>query len=92
MFEGFDERAVSLLQKSDRLVVIRSVPFILTALAVALPARAGLINVGGEGQLLVGAAAAGVAATDVAPSAAGTLLGVAGADAGAGWFHFFHRR
>lgn len=37
----------------------RAIPFVLTALAVALPARAGLINVGGEGQLLMGAAAAG---------------------------------
>ncbi|MBI5309454.1 MAG: ABC transporter permease [Actinobacteria bacterium] len=40
-------------------VITRATPFILTALAVALPARAGLINVGGEGQLLIGAAAAG---------------------------------
>lgn len=36
-------------------VVTRSVPFMLTALAVALPARAGLINVGGEGQVFIGA-------------------------------------
>lgn len=36
-------------------VVTRSVPFILAALAVALPARAGLINVGGEGQIFFGA-------------------------------------
>lgn len=36
-------------------VVTRSVPFILAALAVALPARAGLINVGGEGQIFIGA-------------------------------------
>ncbi len=36
-------------------VVTRSAPFILAALAVALPARAGLINVGGEGQLFLGA-------------------------------------
>jgi simple sugar transport system permease protein len=40
-------------------VIVRTTPFILTALAVALPARAGLINVGGEGQLLMGAAGAG---------------------------------
>jgi simple sugar transport system permease protein len=40
-------------------VITRATPFILTALAVALPARAGLINVGGEGQLLMGAAGAG---------------------------------
>lgn len=42
-------------------ILIRSAPIILTALAVTVPARAGLVNVGGEGQLLVGAiAAAGV--------------------------------
>jgi simple sugar transport system permease protein len=35
--------------------ITRSVPFILAALAVALPARAGLINVGGEGQIFIGA-------------------------------------
>ena len=34
----------------------------LAGLAVAIPARAGLINVGGEGQLIIGGvAAAGVA-------------------------------
>src|SRR4030042_1395520 len=32
------------------------IPMLLTALAVALPARVGLINVGGEGQLYIGAA------------------------------------
>lgn len=36
-------------------VITRSVPFMLAALAVALPARAGLINVGGEGQIFIGA-------------------------------------
>ncbi|MGH2906910.1 MAG: ABC transporter permease [Solirubrobacterales bacterium] len=46
-------------------VITRTTPFILTALAVALPARAGLINVGGEGQLLMGAAASGAFATIV---------------------------
>lgn len=36
-------------------VITRSVPFMLAALAVVLPARAGLINVGGEGQIFIGA-------------------------------------
>lgn len=36
-------------------VITRAAPFILAALAVALPARAGLINVGGEGQIFLGA-------------------------------------
>lgn len=43
-------------------VGVRMVPFVLTALATAIPARVGLINVGGEGQLYIGAwAATGVA-------------------------------
>jgi general nucleoside transport system permease protein len=33
---------------------VRMSPLLLTALAVALPARLGLINVGGEGQLYIG--------------------------------------
>lgn len=35
--------------------LVRIVPLLLTATAVALPARIGLINVGGEGQLYMGA-------------------------------------
>ena len=35
-------------------VFLKATPIILAGLAVAVPARAGLINVGGEGQLLVG--------------------------------------
>ena len=38
--------------------VLRAIPIGLAALAVAVPARAGLINVGGEGQLIMGAVAA----------------------------------
>jgi general nucleoside transport system permease protein len=37
---------------------LRAVPIALAALAVTIPARAGLINVGGEGQLIIGAVAA----------------------------------
>ncbi len=36
-------------------LLVRVVPLMLTATAVALPARIGLINVGGEGQLYMGA-------------------------------------
>jgi len=36
-------------------VIVRMIPLLLTAIAVALPARLGLINVGGEGQLYMGA-------------------------------------
>ena len=38
----------------------RSTPLILTGLAVALPFRAGLFNIGAEGQLLMGGFAAGI--------------------------------
>src|SRR5258706_15135928 len=42
-------------------ILIKATPFALAALAVVVPARAGLVNVGGEGQVLVGAIpAAGV--------------------------------
>src|SRR5512141_2153966 len=37
-------------------VIVSMIPILITALAVALPARVGLINVGGEGQLYIGAA------------------------------------
>src|SRR5712671_5082436 len=36
-------------------LVVRMIPLLLTAVAVALPTRVGLINVGGEGQLYMGA-------------------------------------
>jgi simple sugar transport system permease protein len=43
-------------------VGVRMIPFMLTGLAATIPARVGLINVGGEGQLYIGAwAATGVA-------------------------------
>ena len=35
-------------------IVVKATPIILAALAVSVPARGGLINVGGEGQLIVG--------------------------------------
>ncbi len=37
-------------------VLVAMIPMLITGLAVALPARVGLINVGGEGQLYIGAA------------------------------------
>ena len=37
-------------------VIVAMIPMLITALAVALPSRVGLINVGGEGQLYLGAA------------------------------------
>lgn len=39
-------------------VIVAMIPVLITAMAVALPSRVGLINVGGEGQLYIGAACA----------------------------------
>jgi general nucleoside transport system permease protein len=70
-------------------VFVKLIPLLLAALAVTLPARLGLVNVGGEGQLHLGALFA--AATAVAVGAAvpgwvalplGMLAGMAG---GAAW-------
>ena len=57
MFEGTLGSKVGISE-----VGVRMIPFILTGLAASIPARVGLINVGGEGQLYIGAwAATGVA-------------------------------
>src|SRR5690349_16979431 len=51
-------------------VAVRAAPLLLAALATIVPARAGLINVGGEGQLTIGALASvalGVAIADRLP-------------------------
>jgi len=68
----------------------RAVPFVLAALAVTVPARAGLVNVGGEGQLIIGAiAATWVALYLVGPGVpaplALVLMGVGAMMAGALW-------
>jgi general nucleoside transport system permease protein len=54
-------------------VMVKAAPLILAALAVAVPARAGLVNVGGEGQVVMGA----VAAAGVALALDATLPGMA---------------
>jgi simple sugar transport system permease protein len=68
---------------------LRAIPIALAALAVAIPARAGLVNVGGEGQLIMGAVAAtgiGVAIGGHVPGAVSWIaMAVAGAAAGAVW-------
>lgn len=70
-------------------VLLRAAPFILTALAAAIPARVGLINVGAEGQLATGAlgtAAMAVLLADRFPAFVTIpLLMVAGALGGAAW-------
>ena len=70
-------------------VLIKTTPFILTALAVAIPARVGLVNVGGEGQLMVGAlvsTAAGVYFLHSMPAWLGIpFMAMAGAFGGLLW-------
>jgi general nucleoside transport system permease protein len=70
-------------------VAVRAAPLILTALATTLPARARLINVGGEGQLAIGAfATAGMAMVlaDRWPQAPTLiLLALAGMAGGGAW-------
>lgn len=72
-----------------RQTLLRAVPITLAALAVAVPARAGLVNVGGEGQLIVGAVAAtgvGLAVGSAVPGPVSWLVtALAGAAAGAVW-------
>lgn len=66
--------------------LVRSIPLILTGLAVAWAFNAGVFNIGVEGQFLVGASAAtaiGLALPGGIGSAALALAG--GALAGAGW-------
>jgi ABC-type uncharacterized transport system permease subunit len=70
-------------------ILVRATPIALAALAVAVPARAGLINVGGEGQLIMGAVAAMGVALALDGAGPGWLrlvaMGVAAAAAGAAW-------
>jgi general nucleoside transport system permease protein len=69
--------------------LLRAAPIILTGLAVAIPAQAGLVVIGGEGALAIGALAAAAVAVPLAPSlGAGALVAGAlgGMAAGAAWF------
>ena len=54
--------------------LVRAVPLLLIGLGVALAFRAGVWNIGGEGQLYVGALAATALATRVAENAPAALL------------------
>ena len=68
--------------------LVRATPLVLAGLAVALAFRAGVLNVGAEGQLLIGAAAAAAVGGALAPTLGGvTVLAavVAGMAAGALW-------
>jgi ABC-type uncharacterized transport system permease subunit len=70
-------------------VLVRASVLLLAGLAVAIPARAGLLNVGGEGQIVIGAVAAGgvgLAADQFLPGPVVLLLMlVAGMLGGALW-------
>jgi len=72
-------------------VLVKATPLLFTGLAVALPLRAGLWNIGAEGQLHLGAAAATAVAVSwgqASPAQAPLLLGamfLAGAAAGGVW-------
>jgi simple sugar transport system permease protein len=70
-------------------ILVRATPLVLAALAVAVPARAGLINVGGEGQLIMGGIAAMGVSLALGGSAPGpltlVLMGVAAMVAGGLW-------
>jgi ABC-type uncharacterized transport system permease subunit len=68
----------------------RSAPLILTALAVAVPARIGLVMIGGEGALVIGGFVSAVVAIPLVlakspPAMTWILMAMAGAMAGAIW-------
>ena len=66
----------------------RAAPLLLAALCVAIPARLGLVVIGGEGAIVLGgvaAAAAGAAFTEAPASVVIILMGLAGMLAGGLW-------
>lgn len=69
-------------------VLMKACPILLTGLAVALPLRLGLFNLGGEGQMAMGglcAALVGLQLDGVPPLVAITACMLAGAMGGATW-------
>jgi general nucleoside transport system permease protein len=70
-------------------VLVAAAPVILCALAVAIPARAGLWNLGGEGQLVMGVVGATAASmmlpADLPGIAALPMIGLGGAVVGGAW-------
>jgi simple sugar transport system permease protein len=76
-------------ERSVESVLVKSVPLILAALAVTVPAKAGLVNVGGEGQLIMGGvgavAASHIIGTGLPGQSALVVLCIAGAVGGALW-------
>jgi len=76
-------------QQSLEDILTKMAPFLLAALAVVVPARAGMANVGGEGQVIIGAVAACGAALACGDRLGGGLIVVlmmlASIVAGAAW-------
>lgn len=69
-------------------VLVRATPLILAGLAIAIAFRAGVLNIGADGQLLAGATAAATIGVTVGGSLGIATLPVAlicGAFAGGGW-------
>lgn len=60
--------------RSVQEIFVQMTPLVLGALAVAVPARAGLTNVGGEGQIIIGAVAACGTSLILGDSAPGGLI------------------
>lgn len=68
--------------------LVKAAPLILTGLAISVAFRAGIWNIGAEGQLLIGmlgSAAAALALPPVHPVLGASLCLLAGAAAGAAW-------
>lgn len=70
-------------------VLFKATPLVLTGLAVAIPNRAGLFNIGGEGQVVLGALTTAVVGAALPPGLPSVLAiataSSAGALAGAAW-------
>jgi simple sugar transport system permease protein len=90
-FTAYRSMVTSTFSGTDGLgnILVKATPLILAGLAVAVPARAGLINVGGEGQLLVGGLAAMGTSLGLGTRLSGSLtlviMIVAAMAAGAAW-------
>ena len=89
-FEAFSSMFTALSSETSLTgIAVQSAPLILAGLAVAVPAKTGLVNVGGEGQLLLG----GICAFGTSLAIGGSLPGgvtlvlifLAGALGGAAW-------
>lgn len=66
--------------------LVRAIPLIIVGVGVALAFRAGVFNIGGEGQLLLGAVAATIVGLHWGGGIAGVVVTLcAGALAGAAW-------